>query len=51
MSDDLPTFDRPMKANSGTVVSGHWSIFALLVTNCAEVIARSILTDISYCKL
>jgi len=30
MSDDLPTFERPMKANSGSPSEGHWPSELLL---------------------
>lgn len=38
ISDDLPTFDRPIKAYSGKFGFGHCSIFELLVVNVAECI-------------
>jgi glycosyltransferase A (GT-A) superfamily protein (DUF2064 family) len=36
MSDDLPTLERPMKANSGTSGSGQPSRLVALITNWAE---------------
>ena len=35
MRDDLPTFDRPMNANSGKPVVGDLSGLVLLMTNSA----------------
>jgi hypothetical protein len=34
--DDLPTLERPMKANSGRLVSGHFRQSVELVTNSAD---------------
>ncbi len=36
MRDDLPTFDLPTKANSGSVVGGQLARSAALVSNSAE---------------
>src|SRR5574339_378726 len=38
-SDDLPTFDRPMKANSGLLSGGHFFTSATLDTNSACLIS------------
>ena len=35
MSDDLPTFERPITANSGSLGLGHWLRFTLLLTYTA----------------
>ena len=40
MSDDLPTFDLPTKANSGSDAGGHSSSTEALVSNSAEWICR-----------
>jgi hypothetical protein len=37
-SDDLPTFERPMKANSGNVSSGHESRSGALQSKMADEI-------------
>lgn len=39
ISDDLPTFDLPIKAYSGTLVSGHCSTFELLISYLAFFIS------------
>ena len=36
--DDLPTFDLPMNANSGSFAAGFWSVLVLLCTKRASVI-------------
>jgi hypothetical protein len=36
MSDDLPTFDRPMKAYSGFTGGGNFDIWVLLQINSAD---------------
>ena len=46
MSDDLPTFERPMNANSGMSPSGHFLTSVLLITNSACFI--SIFSDFSF---
>ncbi len=38
MSDDFPTFERPMKAYSGTLVFGHLRTSVLLTTKREDVI-------------
>ena len=35
MRDDLPTFERPMTANSGSLGCGHCAMLVLLFTNSA----------------
>jgi hypothetical protein len=40
ISDDLPTFDLPMKANSGNFCFGFSEILVLLPENNASVIFR-----------
>jgi hypothetical protein len=42
INDDLPTFERPIKAYSGKVVRGQLSIVGLLVTNFADRITMMI---------
>ena len=39
ISDDLPTFERPMKAYSGTSVAGHMATSGLLTSNFAFFIS------------
>ena len=39
MSDDLPTFDRPMNAYSGRSPAGHFVTSVLLMTNRASFIS------------
>jgi hypothetical protein len=41
--EDLPTFDRPMKANSGSAGDGFLSVRVLLPANRAETIFISFL--------
>jgi hypothetical protein len=36
--DDLPTFERPIKAYSGILLSGHFATEGLLMRNRAEFI-------------
>ena len=38
MSDDLPTFERPMNAYSGSVVSGHLLTVLFEILNSADFI-------------
>ena len=38
ISDDLPTFERPIKANSGSFAEGFWATRVLLPTNLASTI-------------
>lgn len=38
MSEDFPTFERPIKAYSGIDNNGHCSIFSLLHLNSADFI-------------
>ena len=35
---DLPTFERPAKAISGSSAGGYWEGFVALVTNSADLI-------------
>lgn len=42
MSEDLPTLDRPMKANSGRVDSGQLSKSGELVSKVADWICTSV---------
>lgn len=39
IKDDLPTFDRPMKANSGLSGAGHLATSVLLIRNSADVMS------------
>lgn len=39
MREDFPTFDRPMKAYSGSVGAGQFSTFGLLIKYFAERIS------------
>jgi hypothetical protein len=42
ISEDLPTFDLPIKAYSGILSFGHLRIFVLLITNLAVFIFMGI---------
>lgn len=48
MSDDLPTFDRPMNAYSGVSSSGHFLTSELLITNFASLIIIGVFV---FCKV
>jgi hypothetical protein len=37
INEDLPTFDRPMKAYSGFTGGGSFEIWVLLQTNSADL--------------
>ena len=39
IKDDLPTFERPIKANSGLSGMGHLLTCVLLIINSADVIS------------
>ena len=41
--EDFPTFDLPMNAYSGSRGGGSWLIFALLVTNEADLMTINLL--------
>jgi hypothetical protein len=41
MSEDLPTLDRPIKANSGLLGEGQYSTEVLLTKNSANLISIS----------
>ena len=47
ISDDLPTFDLPIIAYSGSLLSGHWSIDLLLFSK-TELTGFIIKLTISY---
>jgi hypothetical protein len=40
INEDLPTFDRPIKAYSGSVGAGHFATSVLLITNSADLISK-----------
>src|SRR5258705_7528585 len=43
ISEDLPTLDRPIKANSGLSGKGQWLICVLLMTNSAVLMIMDVL--------
>lgn len=43
MREDLPTFERPTKANSGSVAGGQFARSAALVSNSAEWICMGLM--------